>query len=241
MKTVLITGAARGIGRAIAQELAAQRYNIIINYNSSQDEAKALEQELSLVTGVLAVQADVSKPEEIEHMIVASTQRFGSIDYLVNNAGIAWTGLFTEMKNCQCDALVDINLMGTIYTTKAVLPDMISRKRGKIVNISSIWGKKGASCEVVYSATKSAIIGFTEALAQEVALSGICVNCICPGVIDTDMLSNLSQTEKEQLAADTPLHRLGSPSDVAKAVAFLLSDDAAFITGQTLTVDGGFL
>ncbi|MEG1612945.1 MAG: glucose 1-dehydrogenase [Clostridia bacterium] len=241
MKTVLITGASRGIGAEIATKLAEEGFNIIVNYNKSENEAKMLVAKLKSITGALACKADVSKHDEVLNMIVTATQRFGNINYVVNNAGIAWTGLFTDMSSSQCDSLIDTNIKGVINVTKAVLPNMIDEKFGAIVNISSIWGVEGASCEVVYSATKSAIIGFTKALSKEVAPSGIRVNCICPGVVETDMLSNLSKQDKLSLAQDTPLQRLGSPRDIANAVSFLLSKDSSFITGQSLVVDGGLL
>lgn len=241
MKTILITGASRGIGKAVAKAAAQDGYNVIINYNKSEAEAKKLEAELAKITGAIALKADIAKIDEVKAMYEKAVKRFGKIDALVNNAGISWVGLFTDITDCQQDALIDTNIRGFLNVTRIVLPNMISLKSGRIVNISSIWGKAGASCEVHYSATKAAVIGFTKALAKEVAPSGINVNCICPGVIDTEMLNIYSIIDKQNLIEETPLGRLGKPEDIANAVMFFLSDKASFITGQCLTVDGGFI
>lgn len=241
MKTILITGAAKGIGRGIAREAAARGYNVVINYNTSETQAKELEAELQKVTGALALKADVSDYNQVDKMFCIAEKRFGKVTDIVNNAGVSWTGLLTDMQICQYDRLIDTNIKGVINVIKRALPNMLADKNGAIVNISSIWGKTGASCEAVYSATKAAVIGFTEAMSREVGLSGIRVNAVCPGVIDTDMLNNLSAEEKLDLCGDIACSRLGTPADIAKTVLFLLGDDAAYITGQSITVDGGFI
>ena len=187
MKNLLITGASRGIGAAIARAAAAEGYNIIINYKSSVDAAKSIEAELGRITGTLAVQADVANPNDRQNLIRQAQDRFGHITHLVNNAGVCWTGLLTDSDDCQNDSIIDTNLGGVIGLTKLVAKDMLERHFGSIVNISSIWGKSGASCEAVYSATKAGIIGFTQAMAKELGPSDIRVNAVCPGVIDTDM------------------------------------------------------
>ena len=243
METVLITGASKGIGAEIAKTLANEGYNVAINFNKSEAEAKSLEKELSKVSNVMIIKADVSKYDEVKNMVGAVKERFGEITHLVCNAGVSVTGLLQDMDICQCDSVVDTNLKGVIYTVKEVVPDMVERKSGVIVCISSIWGKTGASCEAVYSASKAGVIAFSEAMAKELGPSGIRVNAVCPGCIDTDMMrkENFSVEELKALENETALGRIGKPSDVANLVSFLLSEKSSFITGQAITVDGGFI
>ncbi len=243
MKTVLITGASKGIGAEIAKTLANEGYNVAINFNKSEAEAKSLEKELSKVSNVMIIKADVSKYDEVKNMVGAVKERFGEITHLVCNAGVSVTGLLQDMDICQCDSVVDTNLKGVIYTVKEVVPDMLKRKSGVIVSVSSIWGKTGASCEAVYSASKAGVIAFSEAMAKELGPSGIRVNAVCPGCIDTDMMKkeNFSVEELKALENETALGRIGKPCDVANLVSFLLSEKSSFITGQAITVDGGFI
>ncbi len=241
MNTVLITGASRGIGKEIALKFAKAGCNIILNYNSNEQKALQVAREVEkLGCRYLLCKADVSNEQEVNSMVEKSIATFGHIDVLVNNAGVALSKLFQETSNSEILKVFGINTFGVINCSRAVVPNMISRKSGKIINISSIWGKVGASMETVYSASKGAVISFTLALAKELAPSNISVNCVCPGVIDTDMLSNLNSDEKHDLEIQTPLMRLGSAEDVANAVYFLASENASFITGQVITVDGGF-
>jgi len=241
MKTVLVTGASKGIGKAVALKFASEGYNIVLNYNNSEEQAIELSKEIE-AKGVkcLIVKADVSKDAEVHKMVDTAIRTFGSIDVLVNNAGVSLYKLFQQTSNNEIEHVFGINTFGVINTTKAVVPSMISAKCGKIINISSIWGKVGASMETIYSASKGAVISLTLALAKELAPSGICVNCVCPGVIETDMLNNLNNDEKNELKEATPLNRLGTTKDVANMVYFLASDNADFVTGQVITVDGGF-
>ncbi|MDY5796975.1 MAG: SDR family oxidoreductase, partial [Eubacteriales bacterium] len=181
--------------------------------------------------------------DEVASMVSAVRNKFGSITHLVCNAGISVTGLLEDMDLCQCDSVIDTNLKGVIYTVKEVIPDMVKRKSGVIVSVSSIWGKTGASCEAVYSASKAGVIAFSEAMAKELGLSGIRVNAVCPGCIDTDMMrkENFTACEMQTLIDETAIGRIGTPKDVADVVSFLLSDKSSFITGQAITVDGGFI
>ena len=241
MKTVLITGASRGIGREIAIKFASEGYNVVLNYNNSESKAKSICNQIEkLGVKCLMVKADVSIESEVVDMVSLALKTFGNIDVLVNNAGVALSKLFQSTTTDEIAQVFGVNTFGVINCSKAVVPSMISEKAGKIINISSIWGKVGASMETIYSASKGAVIAFTMALAKELAPSNISVNCVCPGVIDTDMLLEYTEDDKKELKQQTPLNRLGTPQDVANAVYFLASDNATFITGQVITVDGGF-
>ena len=242
MKTVWITGASRGIGAACARRFAAQGWQVALGYCTQKEKAEALAAELNAAAPhtALAVHTDVRDAAGVREAAAAIQKAFGSIDCLVNNAGIARQQLFIDVSEADWDEMFDITCKGMYRTVQAVLPGMLHKKSGSIVNISSIWGVVGASCEVPYSAAKGAVITFTQALAKELGLSGIRVNCVAPGVIDTDMMAAFSEEDKAALAEETPLGRIGTPEDVAAAVVFLAGSDAAFITGQTLGVDGGF-
>lgn len=239
IKTVLITGASRGIGKAVAAAFAKAGYSVIINYNKSEASARALAAELTKTYGAdcLAIKADVSAADEVRAMF----EQTGSVDVLINNAGVSTQKLFTDITDEEWGKTVGVNLDGVFYCCREALKSMVEKKSGVIINISSMWGEVGASCEVHYSAAKAGVIGLTKALAKEVGPSGIRVNCIAPGVIMTDMMSGFDEASLNELKADTPLNRIGTPGDIARAAVFLASDEASFITGQTLGVNGGFV
>lgn len=241
-RTVLITGASRGIGRAAAVTFAKNGFDVAVNYRQSEDKAEALIDELKGY-GVKAAAycADVSDRSAVWEMFRKAEAELGKITVLVNNAGIAEQALFTDISEEMWNRMFDVNVKGAYNCTQAALPSMIHEKYGRIVNVSSMWGISGASCEVHYSASKAALIGFTKALAKEVGLSGITVNCVAPGVIGTDMNAAIPKEIMDTLKADTPLNRIGTPDDAAEAIFFLASDKAGFITGQVLSVDGGFI
>ena len=243
MKQVaLITGASRGIGRAVATELSRQGYAVCINYIQSREAAEALAAQLrGQGREAIAVQADVANSGAVNAMVRQVEAELGSVTLLVNNAGISWHGLFQDMDDGEWDRTLAVNLTGARNTARAVLPRMISEKSGCIVNISSMWGLRGASCEVAYACSKAAIVGLTRSLALELAPSRIRVNCVAPGCIETDMVRVLGEETREMLVEETPIGRLGTPEDIAHAVAFLASEKASFITGQVLTADGGFI
>lgn len=238
----IVTGASRGIGAAAAKELAALGFCVVINYNRSESKALEVLNDIQSKGGSgIVFKADITNRDEVMQMMSTSISQYGRIDVLVNNAGIAQQKLFTDITQEDWDTMVSTNLSGTFNCCQAVLPFMIHEKSGKIINVSSIWGTEGASCEVHYSAVKAGIIGLSKALAKEVAPSGITVNCVAPGCIMTDMLTHdCDEDTIKQLADETPLGRIGTPLDVAKAIGFLASDRADFITGQVLGVDGGF-
>lgn len=230
---VLITGGSRGIGRACVKAFARIGHNVYLNYNKNHEQAQKTAHEF----GANLCRADITDQNAVRAMI----DSIGKIDILINNAGIAQQKIFQDITYEEWHTMFDVNIHGMFYTTQAVIPDMIRRKRGCIVNISSIWGQSGASCEVHYSAAKSAVIGFTKALAKEVAPSGVRVNAVAPGVIDTDMNAHITKEEILALADETPIGRIGTPDDVANAVLFLTQPESSFITGQVIGVDGGFL
>ena len=237
MKGVLITGGSRGIGRAMVERFAKTGYRVAFTYKSSDDAAE----KLSKATGAFAIKADSEKPEEILAAIAKATALLGSIDVLVNNAGVASSGLITDIELREWNRIMSVSVTGAFLYTKGVLPQMINKKQGRIINITSIWGITGASCEVHYSTAKAALIGFTKALAKEVGPSGITVNAIAPGVIDTDMNSSYSEEDIAALCDDTPVGRIGKPNEIASAALFFASEEASFITGDVLNVSGGFV
>ena len=241
-KTVLITGGSRGIGRASAQLFAQQGCNVAINYLHSQQAAMDLAAGL---TGegcqVITCQADVSSREQVAAMVGEVQERFGAIEILINIAGIAQQKMFTDITTEDWDAMLAVNVKGIFNCCQAVVPGLISRKQGKIINLASIWGLTGASCEVHYSTAKAAVIGFTKALARELGPSNIQVNCVAPGIIDTDMNASLLEDDRCRLIEATPLMRLGTPQDIAYALWFLASEQADFLTGQVLSPNGGFV
>ncbi len=241
-KTALITGATRGIGNEIAKMFAIDGYNVVINYLNSEETAENLCRQLyEKGYNAMKVKADVSNREEVEMMIKTVQNKFGDIDVLVNNAGIAQQKLFTEISNLDWDRIFDVNVKGVFNCSQMVLPKMIQNKKGKIINISSMWGLTGASCEVHYSASKAAVIGLTKALAKEVGPSNIQVNCVAPGVINTDMNADLNNQDIEDIKEQTPLGMIGSVKDIAETVLFLASDKANFITGQIISPNGGMV
>ncbi len=237
MKTVLITGGSRGIGAEAVREFSRRGYNVAFTYFKSKEKA----QELAKECNALSIFCDVSKSEDVNNAVSQTTKAFGGVDILINNAGIDEFALFTDITDEMWHKMIDTNLSSAFYASRAVLPSMISKKDGVIINISSMWGEVGASCEVHYSVSKAGLIGLTKALAKEVGPSGIRVNCITPGVIDTDMNKNLSKEDLEQLKTDTPLGKIGKTEDIANAILFLCSDNAKFITGQVLGINGGFI
>ena len=236
-RIALITGASRGIGAAVARRLHADGYTVVINYVNSTGAAQALAQELN----GLALRADVAHPDQVNAMVAAVLARFGRLDALICNAGVAWQGLTQDMDDLSYRKVMSTDLDGAFYCCRAALPTMIAQKSGRIVLISSMWGQTGGACEAAYSAAKAGVIGLARALAKEVGPSGITVNVVSPGVIETDMNSHLSPGDLRSLADETPLGRMGRPGEVAAAVSFLCSDDASFITGADLPVNGGLV
>lgn len=241
-KVALITGSSRGIGRAEAITLSRDGYAVCVNCVEREDKAQELVDMLrSNGCETMWYKADVSDAAAVKQMVAAIEEKLGAVTLLVNNAGIAKQCLFQDMTEDYWRHIFDVNLNGAFNTIQAVLPHMLHEHSGCIINTSSIWGQHGASCEVAYSATKHAIIGLTRSLAQELAPTNIRVNCVAPGVIDTDMVQVLGEETLAALAEDTPVGRLGRPEDIAAVVSFLASDAASFITGQVITSDGGFI
>ncbi len=241
-KCVLITGASRGIGKAIALKFAEQGYCIGINYNNSEATAKDLKNIIINNGGVAEIfPADISNPSDCLELGKSFIECFGTIDTLINNAGITHIAPINDLDFDCWNNIINTNLSSAFYLTKALLPYFINAKNGNIINISSIWGVSGASCEVAYSTSKAGLIGFTKALAKELGPSGIKVNCISPGVIDTDMNSSLTADDLWQLKESTALCRIGSPDEIANIAYFLASNDSKFITGQNIIADGGLL
>ena len=241
-KIALVTGASGGIGSACARELAQKGYTVLVHGNRGMEAARALADELCCAgMDAHAVCCDLSDSRAVSAMCEDILRLYHRVDALVLCAGVSHTGLLTDMTDEQWRRVMDVNVSGSFYLIRALAPGMVSRRCGSIVTISSMWGRSGASCEAAYSASKAAIIGLTQALAKELGPSGVRVNCIAPGVIDTRMMDEHSEETKRQLAEETPLGRLGTGEDVARAAAFLLSSDASFITGQVLGVDGGYL
>lgn len=239
-KTVLITGASRGIGAACAGEFASRGYRVVLGYRTSADAAHRLEQQLrDAEAKVLAVGADVSSEQEVERLFAEAENAFGGVDILVNNAGISQIKMLCDTTSADWEGMFAVNTEAAYLCSRRALAHMVHQKWGRIINVSSMWGLCGASCEVAYSASKAALIGFTKALAKELAPSGITVNALAPGFIDTDMNRHLSLEERTAFFEEIPVGRAGMPAEVAYAAAFLADERAAYITGQVLAVDGG--
>ena len=238
-KVVVVTGGSRGIGAQIVKTLANENYKVILNYNNSKEQAEKIQQEL-LEQGkeIEIIKADVSKKEEAEKLIQFAINKFNKIDILINNAGISQEGLFTDVTEEEWQKIINTNLNSVFYCNQQALKYMIQEQQGCIINISSIWGETGASCEVAYSTTKAAINGMTKALAKEVGPSNIRVNAIAPGIIDTDMNKNLTIEERKQIKEQIPLNRIGKAIDIAKCVKWLVEDE--YTTGQIISINGGW-
>ena len=241
MKTVLITGGTRGIGRAAALRFTAEGFAVVANYTKNKSAAETLEEEIKKSGGtVMIVRADVADAADREKLVSEALSLTGKIDVLVNNAGIADSGLFTDLAGERAARLYAVDLLAPVELTRLVLPHMIHEKSGAIVNLSSMWGQVGASCEVDYSTAKAGIIGFTKALAKEVAPSGIRVNCVAPGLIDTEMNSNLSREDFDAFAEEIPMERAGTADEVAECIYFLAAG-GNYLTGQVISPNGGYI
>lgn len=240
MKTILVTGGSRGIGKCIAENLAKEGYNVVLNYNKSEKQAKQIQKELATHNiNIEIYKADVSKRDEVKKLVKFTLNKFKNIDVLINNAGIAKLQMFNDITDEDWSEMINTNLNSAFFTTQEVLPNMIHNKKGCIINISSIWGLVGASCEVAYSVSKAGIDGMTKSLAKELGLSNIRVNSIAPGVIDTDMNSNLDNAIKEEIKNETPLNKIGKPIDIYRCVKWLIEDE--FTTGQIISPNGGYV
>ncbi len=241
-KSAIITGASRGIGRETARQFALSGYGVMIHYHHNRAGAEALCEELTRAGADAAVfGADLSDSAQAEALTGAAQTRFGTVEVLVNNAGIAQQKLLTDVTDADWRRMIDVNLSSVFYCCRAVLPHMVRRRSGAIINVSSMWGITGASCEVHYSAAKAGVIGLTKALAREVGPSGIRVNCVAPGVVDTEMNAALPPETMAALREETPLMRIGTPLDIARCVLFLAGEGGAFITGQVLSPNGGMV
>ena len=241
-KVALITGATRGIGKEIALELAANGFDIAVNYRNEQAGMEELKKEIEKNNVRCEfVKADVANFEDCESMVKETIEKFGKIDVLVNNAGITKDGLIMRMKKEDFESVIDVNLTGTFNVTRNVIPHMLKQRSGRIINVSSVVGVAGNAGQTNYSASKAGIIGFTKSLAKEVASRNILVNAIAPGFIDTDMTSVLSDAVEEGINAQIPLKRMGTPKEVAKVVKFLSSEDSSYVTGQVINIDGGMV
>ena len=240
MKTVLITGGSRGIGKCIAENLAKDGFNVVLNYNKSEKQAKQIKKDLEEQgINIEICKADVSRREEVKKLVKFTLNKFGNIDILINNAGIAKLQMFNDITDEDWNEMLGTNLNSVFYTIQETLPNMINNKNGCIINISSIWGLVGASCEVAYSVSKAGIDGMTKSLAKELGLSNIRVNSIAPGVIDTEMNSNLDNAIKEEIKNETPLNKIGKPIDIYRCVKWLIEDE--FTTGQIISPNGGYV
>lgn len=240
MRTALITGGAKGIGAAVAHRLAEMNFNVVIAYRNSGERAAALADKLSRTVRALAVPCDVSDRKAVDDLYMYCRKNVGIIDTVINNAGLALYKLFQDTTDEEYEQIMNTNCRGSFYVTRAFLPDMLSAGFGRIVNVASMWGVTGAAMETVYSMSKAALIGMTKALAKEVGPSGVTVNAVAPGVVATDMLADFTSDDLHALAERTPLQRIGSPDDVAQAVAYLIAQDS-FVTGQVLHINGGYV
>ena len=241
-KVALVTGASRGIGRAIALKLAAEGAKVAINYAGNTAKAEEVKAEIEKNGGeAILVQADVADAAAVEAMVNATVEAFGQIDILVNNAGITRDGLLMRMKDEDFDAVINTNLKGVFYCTKLVSKLMMKKRSGRIINMASVVGLMGNAGQTNYAAAKAGVIGFSKSAAKELAARGITVNMVAPGFIDTDMTAAMTDKAREMTLTGIPLNRMGTPEDVANAVAFLVSDNASYITGQVINVDGGMV
>ena len=239
-KNIIVTGGSRGIGKGIVEILAKQGHNIILNYNKSEEKAKIIKENLEKEKCNIEIfKADVSNREEVKKLIEFSIKKLGTIDVLVNNAGIGQVKMFTEITDEDWDNMIKNNLTSIFYTTQEAIKNMISNKSGCIINISSIWGLIGGSCEVHYSASKAGIDGMTKALAKEMGPSNIRINSIAPGCTKTEMLEDVSEEEFDQIRKETPLNKIGKVEDIAKCVKWLVEDE--FTTGQVISINGGWV
>lgn len=239
-KVVLITGGTRGIGKSIALEFAREGATLALNYVNDDERAEETLKEIKEIGGYgILVKGDVSNYTFAGKMMEQVIKTLGKVDILINNAAISKIGLFMDMEECDYNSVMDINFKSVYNTSHSVIKHMIKNKRGNIINISSMWGNLGASCEVLYSSSKGAINSFTKSLAKELAPSNIRVNAVAPGVINTEMNAWLTKEEREELINEIPLGRLGNGEEVAKVVAFLASEDSSYVTGQIINVDGG--
>lgn len=240
MKTIIITGGSRGIGRCLVENFARDGYNVVLNYNKSEKQAKQIKQNLADEGIEIEIfKADISKKDEVKKLIEFTLKKFQDIDVLINNAGIARIHLFTDVTEEEWDEIMNTNLKSAFFTTQEVLPNMIHNKKGCIINISSIWGLVGASCEAVYSASKAGLDGLTKSLAKELGPSNIRVNGIAPGIVDTEMNSNLDEKIKEELKTEIPLGKIGKPIDIYKCAKWLVEDE--YTTGQIISPNGGWV